>query len=267
MPESNTSATPRNPAIGSNLEWQAWGGKDPLFGVIPQPGKERDGARPWTDEEFYETGRRDWHEFRERWEKYGLQGESCLDIGCGAGRLTRAMAQDFNSVHGIDVAEGMIAYARERVASNVHLHVTDGVTLPLPDASLTAVFSVIVFLHFDRAEHATAYFREIARVLKPGGTMMIQLPLHAWPSNLKPLVRKWYAATYAGYMSLRRLKAIYHRLWLSRAKWSAFMQSTSYDMDWLDSTLRGIGFRDIETAFFRPKRGGANYSWVFARKT
>ena len=266
MPTSSVSSTQPAPAVGSNLEWQAWGGKDPLFGVIPQPGKERDGAHPWTDEEFYETGRKDWSEFRERWERYGLDRESCLDIGCGAGRLTRSIAEDFKMVHGVDVAEGMIAYARERVGGNVQLHVTDGVTLPLADASLTAVFSVIVFLHFDRAEHAADYFREIARVLRPGGTIMIQLPLHAWPSNLKPVVRKAYAATYAGYTALRRMKAAYHRLWLSRAKWSAFMQSTSYDMDWLDSTLTGIGFRDLETTFFRPKRGGANYSWVFARK-
>jgi ubiquinone/menaquinone biosynthesis C-methylase UbiE len=266
MPNAARRSIQPGVVADSNLEWQAWGGKDPLFGVIPQPGKERDGARPWTDEEFYGTGRSDWREFRERWERYGLERESCLDIGCGAGRLTRSIAEDFKFVHGVDVAEGMIAYARERVGNNVQLHVTDGITLPLPAVSITAVFSVIVFLHFDRSEHAAAYFREIARVLRQGGTMMIQLPLHAWPSNLKPVVRKAYAATYAGYMGLRRTKAAYHRFRLSRAKWSAFMQSTSYDMDWLDSTLSDIGFRDIETAFFRPRRGGANYSWVFARK-
>ena len=75
----------------------------------------------------------------------------------------------------------MINYARQHVGSNVHLYVTDGISLPVPDASVTAVFSVIVFLHFDRIEHAEACFREMARALKPGGTIMIQMPLHQWP--------------------------------------------------------------------------------------
>lgn len=260
------SSAQRTAEIKSNLEWQAWGGKDPLFGVIPQPGRERDGAQPWTDEEFYETGRSDWQELMERWEKYGLNRESCLDIGCGAGRLTRQLGESFEMVHGVDVAEGMIAYARQRVGTNVHLYVTDGVALPLPAQSITAVFSIIVFLHFDRAEHAAAYFQEIARVLKPGGTMMIQLPLHRWPSNLKPAVRNTFATAHKGYMSLRRVKAAYHRFWLSRERWSAFMQSMSYDEDWLNQTLGELGFRDIETSSFRLKRGGFSYSWVFARK-
>jgi len=266
MSSASAGTAPGTTRIASNLEWQAWGGKDPLFGVIPVPGKEKNGAQPWTDEEFYATGRADWGEFRQRWQRFGLNLESCLDIGCGAGRLTRAIAEDFQIVHGVDVAEGMIAYARPRMTGNVRLHVTDGVTLPLPDRSLSAVFSVIVFLHFDRAEHAAAYFREIARVLRPGGTIMIQMPIHHWPSNMKPMVRRAFAAGYGAYMSLRRVKAAYHRLWLAREKWSAFMQSLSYDLDWLDATLAELGFRDVETAAFRTQRGGANYSWVFARK-
>jgi ubiquinone/menaquinone biosynthesis C-methylase UbiE len=267
MSDSHTIQAQKTTRINSNLEWQAWGGKDPLFGVIPQPGRERGGAKPWTDEDFYETGRSDWRELLERWEKYGLRKESCLEIGCGAGRLTRHIGQDFRTVYGVDVAEGMIAYAREHVGNNVHLRVTDGVTLPVPNESITAVFSVIVFLHFDRSEHAAAYFREVARVLQPGGTIMIQLPLHHWPSNVKPVIRGCFATVHKGYMILRRVKGAYHRFRLSREKWSAFMQSISYDVDWLDQTLSALGFRDIETSSFRLQRGGVSYSWVLARKS
>jgi ubiquinone/menaquinone biosynthesis C-methylase UbiE len=256
----------RVPVVGSNLEWQAWGEKDPLFGVIPQPGRERDGAEPWTDADFYATGRADWEELAARWRKYGLLPESCLEIGCGAGRLTRFIADTFSTVHGVDVAEGMIVYARRHMPMNVHLHVTDGVVLPVPDASITGVFSVIVFLHFDREEHAAAYFREMARILKPGGTIMVQLPLHSWPSNTKPLIRRWFSRAHNTYMALRRLKGAYHRFRLSHKQWSPFMQSMSYDAAWLEKTLEGLGFRDIETCAFRLQRGGTTYSWVFARK-
>src|ERR1700677_3203999 len=153
----------------SNQEWQAWGEKDPLFGVIPPPGRERGGATPWTDADFYQTGRSDWEEFLRRWQRYGIERECCVEIGCGAGRLSRHIAEDFAEVHALDIAQGMIDYARQNVGSNVRLHVTDGISLPVEDCSVTAVFSVIVFLHFDRIEHAAPYFRAVARVLKSGG--------------------------------------------------------------------------------------------------
>ncbi len=160
----------------------------------------------------------------------------------------------------------MINYARQHVASNVHLYVTDGISLPVPDASVTAVFSVIVFLHFDRIEHAAAYFREMARALMPGGTIMIQMSLHDWPGNLKPAVRDLFAGAHNLYMALRRTKGWYHRSRLSRQQWSPFMQSITYDAVWVRDALKSLGFQDVETSSFRLRRGGAAYSWVFARK-
>jgi len=265
LPEQLISSEPK-PAPSSNLEWQAWGERDPLFGVIPQPGRERTGANPWTDIDFYETGRRDWEEFLQRWNRYGLQGDTCVEIGCGAGRLTRHIAKNFSHVHGVDVAAGMINYARPQMPANVQLHVTNGVTLPIPEGSVTAVFSVIVFLHFDSVDPATAYFHEMARVLKPGGTIMIQMPIHQWPTNLKPVVRRWFAAAHYAYMILRRTKGWYHRFLLSRRRWSPFMQSITYDAEWVHKTLSAIGFQDIETCAFPLSRGNTVYTWVFAHK-
>ena len=256
----------RSGAAKSNVEWQAWGEKDPLFGVIPLTGRERDGATPWTDADFYETGRADWAEFQQRWRNYGLTQEACLEIGCGAGRITRNMARDFGQVYGVDVAEGMIAYARSHMPPNVSLFVSDGVTLPVPDQAVTAVFSVIVFLHFDRVEYATSYFRECARVLKPGGSIMIQLPLHAWPPNTKGFLQRGMGKMLDAYMAMRRGKGAYHRFLLARKKWSPFMQSISYDMVWIRSTLEPLGFQRIEFSTFQMARGGVPYSWVFAQK-
>lgn len=41
----------------SNLEWEKWGERDPLFAVASWAGKERGGAQAWTDAEFYSMGR------------------------------------------------------------------------------------------------------------------------------------------------------------------------------------------------------------------
>ena len=52
---------------------------------------------------------------------------TALEIGCGAGRMTRHLAEIFGEVHAVDVSGEMIAKARERLAGldNVRLHHTD----------------------------------------------------------------------------------------------------------------------------------------------
>ena len=161
--------------------------------------KERGGSSPWTDQEFYELGQSDWDGFAEHWERYGVDRESCLEIGCGAGRITMQLARYFNQVYAVDVSEQMIDYARRNIArSSVAFHLSNGVDIPLADQSVLSVFSTHVFQHFDSLSLADSYFAEIARTLKPGGTLMIHLPIYRrsaanWPSGpraeQKPLLR------------------------------------------------------------------------------
>src|SRR5689334_10746121 len=134
----------------SNVEWRRWGEIDPLYGVASARGRERGGAHPWSDAEFHELGARHWAAFQPAWRRYGLDYASCLEIGCGAGRMTAQLAREFGIVHAVDVSRGMIDYAAERVTgTNVQFHLTDGGSLPIPPASVTAVFSTHVFQHFD----------------------------------------------------------------------------------------------------------------------
>jgi ubiquinone/menaquinone biosynthesis C-methylase UbiE len=166
----------------SNTEWRSWGKVDPLYGVATTPGKQRDGASPWSDDEFPALGRRDWQGILPAWQRYGLDTSS-FEIGCGAGRMTKQLAETFGTVHALDVSEHMIAYAREHVQlANVSFELVNGTELPYADASVGAAFSTHVFQHFDSVAHAVAYFAEIARVLLPGSTMMIHLPVHRWPT-------------------------------------------------------------------------------------
>ena len=68
----------------SNIEWKHWGKTDPLFGVAAWPGKGKNDVTPWTNEEFYKLGETDWNIFYALWQSYGLNQESCFEIGCGA---------------------------------------------------------------------------------------------------------------------------------------------------------------------------------------
>ena len=93
-----------------------------------------------------------------------------LEIGCGAGRMTRPLAEVFGEVHGVDVSGEMIAKARARLSGfpNARLHHTDGVDLSaLGDAQLDFAMSFVVFQHIPDIEVIRGYVAQVAERLKP----------------------------------------------------------------------------------------------------
>ena len=100
-----------------------------------------------------------------------------LELGCGIGRMTRFLAQNFAEVHATDVSPEMIRQARERLAAfnNVTLYETNGYDLAaLPSDSFDFVFSAFVFQHVPSVQIICANLREAYRVLKDGGFLKFQ---------------------------------------------------------------------------------------------
>jgi len=152
--------------LESNTEWKQWGKQDPLFGVASWANKEKGSVSAWTDEEFYALGESDWRDFYRIWQQYGVSRETCLEVGCGAGRITRQLVNSFDHVQAVDVSEDMIKYARERIgAKNLQFFVVDGIHLPQPDGSVRAIFSTHVLQHLDNVNIGLSYFHEFFRVL------------------------------------------------------------------------------------------------------
>lgn len=244
--------------LGSNADWRRWGKEDPLFAVSSWKNKQKAGSSPWTEDEFYAMGKSDWEDFRRHWRQYGMGAEICLEIGCGAGRITKPLSRDFQRVYAVDVSDEMVRRARAAAGPNVEFFLTDGLRLPRADESVTAVFSTHVLQHLDDAETGYAYFREILRVLETGGTAMVHLPLYELPGGpLGSLMR----ATHALSQRLSRMRAEW-----KRRRGIATMRGTPYPIQDLYVVLVGMGFRDVEFRVFPVRSNGVLHPFVLARK-
>ena len=192
-------------------DWDARARENALYYVAT-------GKAEWSDEDFYASGEQAIAEDILTDMTNICQGKDpktmrVLEIGCGAGRLTRALANVFGEVHAVDVSGEMIARARRALAGHPHAHVYQNngcdltVVPPLARGESTFwtprwlarmaplswkigfdfAYSNIVFQHIPSREVIENYVREVHRLLRPGALFKFQVqgyPLD--PNDLQP---------------------------------------------------------------------------------
>jgi ubiquinone/menaquinone biosynthesis C-methylase UbiE len=120
--------------------------------------------------------------------EYALD-KDVLDIACGEGYGAFHLADVARSVVGVDISEEVVAFAQQKYAKNKRISFRAGncSAIPLDDASVDLVVSFETLEHHD--EHHEM-LREVKRVLRPGGTLVISTPdrLHCTiiPKNFNP---------------------------------------------------------------------------------
>jgi SAM-dependent methyltransferase len=256
------TTTPITQEPRSNLEWRFCGALD--VGVSHD----------------YSSGLAEWTILRDHLGHYGLsRWEVGCEIGCGAGRMTNAVAQDFATVHALDVAEERLAQARSAPnASRCTFHSVREPAIPLPGETCDLVFSIHVFQHLS-GDAAGAYFREAYRVLRRGGVLMVHLPVvgaHGLTGGLGERVRR--GATAAVRVVGTATVRLATRLRLSRALAAATRPVAQaagdrasapvstyrvFSFARVSNLLRRLGFERVELRVL-PVRD--HNSYVFARK-
>lgn len=148
----------------------------------------------WSDEEFYRSGEQTFQEQILTDLPNICQGKDpgamqVLEIGCGAGRVTRAMAGHFGQVYAVDISSEMVRQARRGLAdyANVRVWRNNGRDLSALGGNwwsrwaigrkilLDFAFSCIVFQHIPSREIIENYVREVNRRLRPGALFKFQV--------------------------------------------------------------------------------------------
>jgi len=137
----------------------------------------------WTDDEFFASGEKTVAE--EILTDLGniCQGKSpgemrALEIGCGAGRVTKALARFFGEVHAVDVSGEMVRLAKRSLEehANAFVYQNNGKDLAVvPDIPFDFAFSSIVFQHIPSREIIENYVSEVHRLLRPGALFKFQV--------------------------------------------------------------------------------------------
>jgi SAM-dependent methyltransferase len=142
-------------------------------------------------------------------------GGTCVEVGCGPGRMTGALAERFDRVLAVDVSPAMLERARAAVtAPNVRFAAVPGERLDgIDDGVADTLVCYLVLQHLPSREVVEGYLREFARVLAPGGEAYVQTPVvgpagRIWRALRRPLValgrRPDTGAAFRGFRLTRR---------------------------------------------------------------
>src|SRR5262245_8243494 len=164
--------------------WYKLGRQDPFWAALTETDKQDGG---WSRDEFFQTGDAEIGGTLETASRNGwaIRRGRALDFGCGAGRLTQALAARFDRVDGVDISASMIARARldNRHGDQCRYHHNTAPDLSVfPDATFDFIYSVLTLQHMP-SEYAQRYIAEFVRLLAPQGVLVFQLPSHCAPSE------------------------------------------------------------------------------------
>jgi ubiquinone/menaquinone biosynthesis C-methylase UbiE len=126
--------------------------------------------------------------------KYQLSG-AALDYGCGTGRSTRFLRDHGFSAVGVDIADAVIAKAREQDPQGQYRVIASGDLRSFPATDFDLVLSEMPFDNMPTMGEKVRTLLEMTRVLKPGGVKILvaashELYLREWVSWSTPTSRR-----------------------------------------------------------------------------
>jgi SAM-dependent methyltransferase len=160
----------------SRVHWEDMGDLDPCWAILTEPGTKHG---KWELQKFFATGRAEIAALKRLAERFKVPTtyDWALDFGCGLGRVSRALAEQFRHVVGVDISRSMIKQAAVlNPQANCHFLVNDSEDLPFPSQQFDLIYTVLVLQHVPKQDSIRRYVSEFVRVLRQGGLLVMQLP-------------------------------------------------------------------------------------------
>ncbi|MGK7941496.1 MAG: class I SAM-dependent methyltransferase [Crocosphaera sp.] len=157
--------------------WDKFGQLDPFWAILTDNNKK---GNKWKSDEFFQTGQREIEGLLNFIKDSGidLSHKKALDFGCGAGRLTQALAPYFDEVYGVDISPSMLELAHKynSYGQKCQYYLNDQDNLKLfQDNQFDFIYSNITLQHI-KPIYSHKYIQEFLRILSPQGLLIFQLP-------------------------------------------------------------------------------------------
>jgi SAM-dependent methyltransferase len=139
-----------------------------------------DSRHDWNADSFFQSGEDDYCTLvAPVLEQIGFDpaGKSMLELGCGAGRMSRSFASRFRNVVAVDISSEMLKRGQQLIpdAPNIVWLQGNGLDFAnVPSESTDLVFSYLVLQHLPAEQVVSKYVSEIIRVLRAGGVFLFQ---------------------------------------------------------------------------------------------
>jgi ubiquinone/menaquinone biosynthesis C-methylase UbiE len=226
--------------LGDNSDnaWEWFGKNDPYYGVLSGTEYRKNNLSAETLEQFFETG----HAHVDRVlniasTHFGaVRMESCLDFGCGVGRLVVPFASRFKKVVGVDVSPSMIKEAADNCERFGIGNAQFARTLTDVSDSFDLVHSYIVLQHMPVSKGFAA-MDTLIRKTKPGGQCFIHFSIGRNAGFARRL------ATFGR----KNIKPVHYALNVLEGKKinEAYMQSNDYSLNRCTAWLYDRGIRQL----------------------
>ena len=230
--------------------WQHLGKTEPYWSVLAaEKFLQANIQSPATIAEFYESGKHDVHRILKTLERNQIDHtlfKSCLEYGCGLGRVTRWLAEIFDVVYGYDISQEHLQIAKEYIDgkySNILLSqlkkVKDIENLPKVDF----IYSVIVLQH-NPPPIIRFIIQQFIRALNPKGVALFQVPTY----------RMGYEFSYQKYLTEERKKRNMEMHLLPQQQvFEAIRQEGGRLLEVIEDALTGSRCKEMSNTFLVQK--------------